>query len=125
MRLITGLMVMLCILTFFVYLFFYFKDNQYYPVSFPLIPFFYLLYGIWLSFLLNKKKTSKGVSIKKMIVIRIVRIVSALVLLLIGILLDKDHIISYIVLFLLYYVAYLLFETKMMTDLSKTKKHDV
>ncbi len=111
------LLIILLAITLGVYGFFALYGQEYAPVYFMLIPFFYVLDGLSLSITM-RQQAEKGerISVKKLMLMRLIRIVGMFLLLILGILLDRAHVVSFVVLFVIYYIVYLIFETIVMKN---------
>lgn len=107
----------LFILTIGTYVFFECRGQEYTPKYFILLPLLYLFDGYFLSSMIEKQeKKGERISVKKLMMLRMIRIFASLVILLLGILLDKVHMFAFVVLFLIFYVVYLVFETVIMKN---------
>jgi hypothetical protein len=79
--------------------------------------------GYPLSILVGKHvEKGERMSVKKLMVMRLIRIVCSLVVLLLGVVLDKIHGLAFVVLFVIYYIVYLVFETIVMRSSQQTNK---
>ncbi len=116
------LSLMLLAITLLIALSFCFIDAQYYPVFFPVIPIFYIICGLLLGNLAMKTgKSQNGTSIRKIVAVRMIRITGSIIILVGAMMFDSTHAMPFAIIFAIYYIAYLLFETKVMTDLNKNK----
>jgi len=88
---------------------------------FPLmvvIPFFFVVFG-WLALRFAYLKPS--VSIGLLMGIKSSKIILSIILILLYVLLVKDHSVSFLVSFSLYFLTYLIFETWMLYSVNKKK----
>ncbi|MDR1371386.1 MAG: hypothetical protein LBJ72_14890 [Dysgonamonadaceae bacterium] len=117
------LLVIIFAITFCAYLFFLWYGLEYAPKYFVLIPLLYMADGYPLSILVGKHvEKGERMSVKKLMVMRLIRIVCSLVVLLLGVVLDKIHGLAFVVLFVIYYIVYLVFETIVMRSSQQTNK---
>lgn len=111
---------MIIILSALVYIFFLWQGMQYYPSYFAIIPTFYILMGFVLSMLYGEYSgRERRPSLKLMLMVRMLKIAGSIIILLIGILFDQEHMFPFVILFAAYYIIYLVFEAKTMIDLNK------
>jgi hypothetical protein len=116
------LAIILSALSILVYAVFYFIGIHFYPDCFPMIPAYYLIVGVILSSLVAEySKKEEGPPMRRLMLLRLVKTVGSLLVLVAGILLDKVHVLPYIITFVLFYLVYLWFETKVMLSLNKKK----
>jgi len=115
------LLLLLCCLTALAFvLFIYVMGMKHYPLLLPAVPVFYFLDSVFFCFLLyDAEKNGKGISLKKTIVLRIVRAVGSILLLVAGVLVDRTHLLSFTGVVAVYYLAYLIAESKILIDMNK------
>jgi hypothetical protein len=69
-------------------------------------------------------KRGERMSVKKLMIMRLIKIVTSLIVLILGIVLDKMHMVAFVVLFVIYYIVYLVFETIVMKNSQRTNKKE-
>ena len=108
------------VITAIAYLFFMMTNMQCFPVYFWLIPALFLLLTLVLG-LIVKKYTSekKDLSIGSILGIRMFFIAVITVAIIVNILVDREHIISLAVLYVVFALFFLVFETQIMLMLNK------
>ncbi|MDR3061482.1 MAG: hypothetical protein LBU57_05145 [Dysgonamonadaceae bacterium] len=99
------------------YGFFALYGQNYAPEYFILIPVFYMLDGLFLSVTIGKQaERGERIPVKRLMFLRLIRIVGLLVVLVLGIVLDKVHMLAFVAFFVVFYVVYLVFETIVMKN---------
>lgn len=122
-RFIIAMTLLILVVTALISVCFYFIGMEHFPVYAPIIPVFYILNGVILySAIVNAEKNGKELSLKNIMLLRIIRILGGITLLVAGLLLDKTHTVSFVIVFVVYYVIYLFLETKTLSDLNKKNK---
>lgn len=108
------------VMTAIAYLFLKMTDMKYFPVNFWVLPLFFLLLTLVLG-LIAKKYTSekKDLSIGSILGIRMFFIALITVALIVNILVDREHIIPLAVLYVVFALEFLVFETQIMLMLNK------
>ncbi len=121
MKAMLLLVLLLCGLTLFLYvIFFYVIGKEYYPIFLPAVALFYLLESLFFCFILyDADKKGNDISLKKTITLRIVRVVGSIALLTAGALVDKAHIFSIAAVVAVYYLTFLIMESKIIIDINK------
>ncbi len=118
------LLVIVLTLTLGVYLFFLWYGQEYAPKYFILIPLLYLVDGYPLSMMIGKcVEKGERMSVKKLMLMRLIRVVCSLIILLLGIVLDKAHLLAFVGIFVIFYVVYLVFETIVMKNSQQLNKN--
>ena len=107
-----------------VFLFFCFGGGEFYPRLFPVIPVFYTLNSIPLVLLFDNylKRNANPPSLKQLMLIRMIKTIGSICVFVVGLLLDKSAIVSFAIVFVIFYAAYSIFETKLMLLFQKKKK---
>ena len=118
---ILQLILLLCSLTVLAYmLFIYVTGMGHYPLLMPAVPVFYFLESIFFCYVLyDAKKNGNEISLKKAMLLRVARITGSIVLLIAGALADGTHLLSFTAVVVVYYLAYLIMESKIMIDMNK------
>jgi len=108
-----------------VFLFFFLSGMKFYPKLFPVIPFFYIVNSIPLVLLFDNylKRNVNPPSLKQLMLIRMIKIIGSICVFLVGLLLDKATIISFAIIFVIFYAVYSIFETKLMLLFQKKKEN--
>ena len=121
MKTMLRLVLLLCCLTVLAYvLFIYVIGMEHYPLLLPAVPLFYFLEILFFCFVLyNAEKKGKGISLKKTMVLRIVRVVGSILLLAAGAVVDRTHLLSFTGVIAAYYLVYLIMESKIMIDVNR------
>ncbi len=116
-RIYIVLLIILLALTLCAYGFFALYGQVNAPAYFILIPVFYMLDGLYLSALIGKQaERGERISVKKLMLARLIRVIGLLVVLVTGIVLDRVHTVAFVALFVVYYIVYLVFETIVMKN---------
>lgn len=104
-------------------LFFYVAGMEHYPKFFPFLPVYYVLNSIPLCLLLNdfSKKKTEAPSLKKLTLLKLVKVIGAITLFVAGLVIDKSTVVPFLVVFVIFYIAYSVFETKLMLLFSAKK----
>jgi hypothetical protein len=90
-----------------------------YPQYLFIIPLYFLLEGFVLFALVGESEKKKELpSPMKQILIKGIKMISCIIVLIIGILLDRAHVVEFSLTFALFYVIYLIFETREMMKLN-------
>ncbi len=122
LKILLGSVVIMILFSGLVYLFFNWYGIGFYPVYFPYIPLFFTGCGIVFSgMVIKSEKKKQSIPAKQLLTTRVARIIGCLVILIGGILADRQHMLSFIILFTLFYIIYLVFETVVMSKLLKKK----
>ncbi len=121
LRLLMQLIILLIVVTSGVYAVFYYGIGmEYFPEYFWVIPAFFLLESATTCLFVNEfEKRGKLPGIKTIFAMRVARILSGLILLAICILIDRMHLVSYAVVFVVYYLVCLAFETCKMSGMMR------
>ncbi len=108
------------VMTAIAYLFFKMTDMRYFPVNFWILPLVFLLLTLVLG-LIAKKYTSekKDMTIGSILGIRMFFIALIAVTLIVNILIDREHIIPLAILYVVFALEFLIFETQIMLMLNK------
>jgi len=118
-----NLLLIILALTLCAYLFFVWYGMENAPKYFILIPLLYLIDGYPLSRMIGKQaEKGERASVKKLMLMRLVRIIGSLIILVLGIVLDKEHMLAFAALFVIFYVVYLIFETIVMKNSQLSNK---
>lgn len=92
------------------------------PTTFWLVPAFYGISCILLTWFYSKASNNKQwLSLPMLIGARLVIVALGLLFLFIGLFFDRDHAVSLTVLFVIFYIVFSILETKVMLDLNKKK----
>ncbi len=117
------LLIIILALTLCAYLFFAWYGQEYAPRYFLLIPLLYIIDGYPLSVMIGKQaEKGERISVKKLMIMRLVRIFGSLIILVLGIILDKAHMLAFVVFFVIFYIVYLVFETIVMKNSQRPDK---
>ena len=121
MKTMLQLILLLCCLTVLAYLLFiYVIGMEHYPLLLPAVPLYFFLEIMLFCFILYEaEKDGKGIPLKKTTVLRIVRAVACILLLVAGALVDKTHLLSLTGVVVVYYLVYLIMESKIMIEMNK------
>lgn len=102
------------------YLIFYLIGIQHLPVNFWVVPIFFLLLTLVLGLIVKKYSAErKDISIGNILGIRVFFISFIAVVLIINILIDRLHVLSLAVLFVVFTLLFSYFETKVLLMLNK------
>lgn len=109
-----------------IFLFFYFFVEGQYPKYFLLNPILYMIMSVPLCLLLNNYSDGKisAPSMKKLMLLRLIKVVGCLCIFLVGLLFDKTNIISFSIVFVIFYVAYLFIESRLMMAFNKQQRNN-
>jgi len=120
MRLIRNLAVSIVVLTIIAYVIFYFTGFSFTPKYFIGIPVFFLLLTLVLMLFVRKyQKENKELSVGSILAIRTILIAVIVVVLVINMLIDKEHILPLTIAFVVYDIIFSVFETKILLTLNK------
>ena len=120
MRLIRNLAVSIVVLTIIAYVIFYFTGFSFTPKYFLGIPVFFLLLTLVLVLFVRKyQKENKELSVGSILAIRTILIAVIVVVLVINMLIDKEHILPLTIAFVVYDIIFSVFETKILLTLNK------
>ena len=120
MRLIRNLAVSIVVLTIIAYVIFYFTGFSFTPKYFLGIPVFFLLLTLVLMLFVRKyQKENKELSVGSILAIRTILIAVIVVVLVINMLIDKEHILPLTIAFVVYDIIFSVFETKILLTLNK------
>ena len=120
MRLIRNLAVSIVVLTIIAYVIFYFTGFSFTPKYFIGIPVFFLLLTLVLVLFVRKyQKENKELSIGSILAIRTILIAAIVVVLVINMLIDKEHILPLTIAFVVDDIVFSVFETKILLTLNK------
>ena len=119
MRLIRNLAVSIVVLTIIAYVIFYFTGFSFTPKYFLGIPVFFLLLTLVLVLFVRKyQKENKELSVGSILAIRTILIAVIVVVLVINMLIDKEHILPLTIAFVVYDIIFSVFETKILLTLN-------
>ena len=119
-RLIWILAGSIVVFTIIVLIVFYIIGFNYLPKYFPGIPVFFLLLTIILAFYVkNKLKADKELNVGSILGIRGLLMISVLTVMFINMLIDKEHVVSLAIAFIIYEIVFSIFETKILLTLNK------
>ena len=103
------------------FLFTYFGEG-YYPSYLFIIPLYFLLEGFVLFAVVGESEKKKQLpSPLKQILLRAIKMFSCIIVLIVGLLLDRAHAAGFSLAFAVFYVIYLIFETIEMTKLNTNR----
>jgi len=101
-------------------IFCYVLKREHYVSYSVIIPIFFFLSGVVLSFFVGKHWNRKeSPSFASLTLLRTAKIVIGLIVLVIGIVLDKSYALFFTGEFVVYYIAYLCYDTYMLFNLNK------
>jgi len=93
--------------------------DSYYPRYLFIIPLYFLLEGFVLFALVGDSDKKKELpSPLKQVLVKGTKMFSCIIVLIIGMLLDRAHVVEFSLTFALFYVVYLIFETREMMKLN-------
>lgn len=79
--------------------------------------------GLFLSVMIGKQAESgKRISVKRLMLMRLIRIIGLFIVLPVGIIWDQIHMLAFAALFVVFYVVYLIFETIVMRNSQRPDK---
>lgn len=98
----------------------FFLKKEILPDLFFLIPLFFAFASGLLAWLIDKnEKNAKFLTMPVILAFRAIVVVTGLIFLVIGLFLDRSHLISFAVLFAVYYIAFSIVETKRLININK------
>ena len=110
-------------LTIVAYVVFYFTGFSFMPEYFYITPVFFLMLTLVLAFYVKKHlKKEKELSVGDILGIRVLLLAPVVIVLVINMLIDKEHILSLTVAYILYDLVFSVFETKILLALNNNKK---
>jgi len=110
----------LSVVTVIVYLLFLGFGVNYYPDFFLVIPVYFVLVAALLAYLVNKAEKNRNfLSLTVMLGFRFLIVFVALLILFVGMFFDRQHVLSYAGIFVLYYILFSVFETRTLVKLNK------
>lgn len=113
----------IAVLTIIAYLVFYFTEFSFLPKYFYITPVFFLMLTLVLAFYVKKHlKKEKELSVGDILGIRVLLLAPVVIVLVINMLIDKEHILSLTVAYILYDLVFSVFETKILLALNNNKK---
>lgn len=113
----------IAVLTIIAYLVFYFTGFSFMPEYFYITPVFFLMLTLVLAFYVKKHlKKEKELSVGGILGIRVLLLAPVVIVLVINMLIDKEHILPLTVAYILYDLVFSVFETKILLALNNNKK---
>lgn len=110
-------------LTIVAYVVFYFTGFSFMPEYFYITPVFFLMLTLVLAFYVKKHlKKEKELSVGGILGIRVLLVAPVVIVLVINMLIDKEHILPLTVAYILYDLVFSVFETKILLALNNNKK---
>lgn len=110
-------------LTIVAYVVFYFTGFSFMPEYFYITPVFFLMLTLVLVFYVKKHlKKEKELSVGDILGIRVLLLAQVVIVLVINMLIDKEHILPLTVAYILYDLVFSVFETKILLALNNNKK---
>ena len=110
-------------LTIVAYVVFYFTGFSFMPEYFYITPVFFLMLTLVLAFYVKKHlKKEKELSVGGILGIRVLLLAPVVIVLVINMLIDKEHILPLTVAYILYDLVFSVFETKILLALNNNKK---
>jgi len=110
-------------LTIVAYVVFYFTGFSFMPEYFYITPVFFLMLTLVLAFYVKKHlKKEKELSVGDILGIRVLLLAPVVIVLVINMLIDKEHILPLTVAYILYDLVFSVFETKILLALNNNKK---
>ena len=120
MRLIRNLAGSIVVLTIIAYVIFYLTGYSFTPKYFIGIPVFFLLLTLVLALYAGKHlKENKELSIASILGIRVILVGIVIIVLVINILIDREHILPLAVAYVVYDSVFSVFETRILLTLNK------
>ena len=110
-------------LTIVAYVVFYFTGFSFMPEYFYITPVFFLMLTLVLAFYVKRHlKKEKELSVGGILGIRVLLLAPVVIVLVINMLIDKEHILPLTVAYILYDLVFSVFETKILLALNNNKK---
>ena len=122
-KVLLKLVLVLTVLTVLFHLLFNALDEGYYPKYFILVPLCFLFEGFALFAVVGESEKKKELpSPQRQLLLRAIKMVTCILVLIVGILLDREHAVGFSLVFATFYVVYLIVETIEMMKLKTNKK---
>ena len=119
-RVLLKLVLILTALTLSAHLLFDYFGEEHYPKFLVIIPLYFLLEGFALFAVVGESEKKKEIpSPQKQLLLRAIKMFTCILILIIGLLLDRGHAAGFALTFAGFYVTYLIFETVEMVKLKR------
>ena len=122
-RVLLKLVLILTALTLSAHLLFNYFGEEHYPKFLVIIPLYFLLEGFVLFAVVGEAEKKKELpSPRKQLLLKTIKMFTCILVLIVGLLLDREHTVGFALAFACFYVTYLIFET---IEMVKLKRYQV